>query len=264
MFFDTHAHLDDFSESQALSDVLDRARRAGVTKVLAIGADAEANRSAVAVARQFPAEVRAAVGYDRDQATGKPSIDELTALLDAPEVVALGEIGLDYHYHRDTAAAQQVLFRKMLELAAGRRLPVVVHSREADEDTLGALREHAGAWKGDADRIGVLHSFTGGIDFAKRLLDLGFHISFSGIVTFRNAGGLVEVARMVPDSRLLIETDTPYLAPVPHRGRPNEPAYVVHVAEALAKIRNDTPARIAHITAANAERLFGWHKDDEA
>jgi TatD DNase family protein len=151
----------------------------------------------------------------------------------------------------------------MLDLAAKHRLPVIVHSREADDDTVELLREHVRRWRGDPARIGVLHCFTGTSEFARSVLDLGLMVSFSGIVTFRNADSLRAVAREVPEDRLLIETDTPYLAPVPQRGRPNEPAYVVHVAESLAKIRNDTVEHIAHSTARNALRLFGLTQEKE-
>ena len=133
---------------------------------------------------------------------------------------------------------------------------MIVHSREADADTLDLLAAHASAWRGDPARLGVLHCFTGTAEFAARLVDLGLMISFSGILTFRNADPLREVARGIPADRLLIETDTPFLAPVPHRGKRNEPAWVAPVAEALAKIRNDSLERIAHSTTANAEKLF--------
>jgi TatD DNase family protein len=150
----------------------------------------------------------------------------------------------------------------MLELARKYQLPVIVHSREADDDTMALLQEHVRRWCGDPGRIGVLHCFTGIVGFARKLLDMGLMISFSGIVTFKNANNLRAVARDVPEDRLLIETDTPYLAPVPHRGKSNEPAYVVHVAEILAKIRKDTIERIAHSTARNAERLFGLNRNN--
>jgi TatD DNase family protein len=149
----------------------------------------------------------------------------------------------------------------MLEVARSCGKPVVVHSREADEDTLSMLREHVRGWKGAADRIGVLHCFTGGLPFARALVDLGLHIGLSGIVTFRNAESLREVARWVPADRLLIETDAPYLAPVPHRGQRNEPAWVLHVAEALASARSIGLQEVAEQTSVNARRLFGIEQD---
>lgn len=256
MFFDTHAHFDIFPAPAERRAVLARAAAAGVARIVAVGGSTELNRAALAAAAEAPAQVLASLGFDRDQACATPALAVLEDDLARPGVVALGEIGLDYHYEPEKAAAQKALFAAQLEIACRRRQPVIVHSREADADTLDLLREHAAAWRGDPERIGVLHCFTGTADFAARLIDLGLMISFSGILTFRNAGPLREVARGLPADRLLIETDTPFLAPVPHRGQRNEPAWVVPVAEALAKIRNDSLERIAHSTTANAERLF--------
>ncbi|MBU1694100.1 MAG: TatD family hydrolase [Verrucomicrobia bacterium] len=264
ILFDTHAHFDAFADRAECQAALERAEAAGVRRILAVGGSPESNRAALKAAAEWPGRVFAAAGYDRDLAVSSPSLLELEAMLERPGVVALGEMGLDYHYHPDTVPAQRDLFASQLELARRRRLPVVVHSREADRDTLDLLREHVSAWRGDPRRIGVLHCFTGTAEFAKRLLDLGLMISFSGILTFptRRRDPLREVARAVPADRLLIETDTPFLAPVPHRGKPNEPAWVVPVAETLAKIRDDTLVRIAHSTTANAETLFlGSRKD---
>ena len=184
-------------------------------------------------------------------------MDELETMLAAPEVVAIGEIGLDFHHDRETALAQIELFQRMLLLARDRQLPVSVHTREAEAETLAALGAHAAAWRGAPDRIGVMHCFTGGEVFARDLLALGFFISFSGIITFKNAGGLFAVAALVPEDRLLIETDSPYLAPEPFRGQPNEPAHVRRVAEVLAEIRHTSWETIAEISTRNAERLFG-------
>ena len=253
MLIDTHAHFDDFRQPGECSAVLDRAQAAGVHRVIAIGGNAEANDLAVALSEADPGRVRAAVGYDRDQAPAAPSLEALRAHLGRPGVVAIGEIGLDYHYAPESVAAQRALMEVMLATSKEYRLPVVIHSRDADEDTVALLR--------GAEAGGVLHCFTGSREFAKQVLDLGLYISFSGIITFRNAGPLRDVAGLVPDDRLLIETDTPYLAPVPHRGRRNEPGFLVHVAEALAKIRNDTVEHIAHITARNAEQLFGLNPE---
>jgi TatD DNase family protein len=256
MFIDTHVHFDSFKNSAAIAEAVQRAAAARVVKMIAVGGSPEGNASAVAAAADFPGRIYAAIGLDRDQAKSEWSADSFDQHLGRSGAVAVGEIGLDYHYHPDTAAEQKKLFGHMLELAAKHRLPVIVHSREADEDTATLLQEHVDRWRGDPGRVGVLHCFTRSGEFAKRMLDLGLMISFSGIVTFRNADDLRAVAREVPGDRLLVETDTPYLAPVPHRGGPNEPAYVVHVAECLAKIRNDTVEHIAHSTARNAETLF--------
>jgi TatD DNase family protein len=181
---------------------------------------------------------------------------------DGLPIVALGEIGLDFHYSADTAKSQVELFEAELSLSRKLRMPVVVHSREATDETLESLSSHAAQWKGPTDCIGVLHCFTGDVPFARRLLDLGFHISFSGIVTFNKAGSLREVVPVVPDDRLLIETDTPYLAPVPHRGKRNEPAYVVDVAARVAELRGCSLEEVGELTAANAKRLFPGQGDN--
>jgi TatD DNase family protein len=172
------------------------------------------------------------------------------------EVAAIGEIGLDFHHGRENAPAQIKLFSRMLELARKRSLPVCVHTREAEAETLAALREHAAGWRGAPDGIGVLHCFTGGEVFARELLALGFCVSFSGIVTFKNSENLRAAAAVVPDDRLLIETDSPFLAPEPLRGRPNEPANLERVAVVLAGIRKTSLETIASITTRNARRLF--------
>lgn len=260
MLFDTHVHFDAFREPDELAAVLERAASAGVARMIAVGGSAEANAFALDTARRFAGRIRAAVGFDREQAGSELPWNALERSASAG-VAAIGEIGLDYHYQPGTAADQQSLFERQLALARTRRLPVIVHSREADDDTLAMLKAHAAAWPGDPARVGVLHCFTGTADFARRVLDLGLMISFSGILTFKNAAALREVAREVPAERLLIETDSPLLAPVPHRGRRNEPAHLALVAETLAQIRNDTPERIAHSTAANAGALFGWSED---
>lgn len=257
---DSHMHFDTFLESGEAGEVVERARQEGVEKIVAIGGTAGANRHAVELAAEYAGEVFATVGYDRDEAGNDPSRSDLEALVAAGGVVGIGETGLDYHYSADTAAEQKALFQEMLDVAQAHSLPVVVHSREADEDTLSMLSDHRDRWKGDADRLGVLHCFTGDEAFAQNLVALGYAISFSGILTFKNAEALGKVARGVPLDSLLIETDAPYLAPVPYRGKRNEPAYVRYVAECLAEIRNDTPARIADSTACNAERLFNLEK----
>jgi len=258
MYFDTHVHFDGLAAEDGVEGVLRRAAAAGVTHMMAIGGSAEGNAFAASLAATHPARLAAAVGYDRDCAGGDCPASDIEALAASNEAVrAVGEIGLDYHYQPDSAFGQEALFAAMLGVARRRELPVVVHSREADEATLRLLREHAAAWTGAPDCLGVLHCFTGGAAFAGALLELGMMISFSGIVTFRNADALRAVAREVPEDRLLIETDAPYLAPVPVRGRPNEPALVPHVARVLADVRGATVERVAAVTAGNARRLFG-------
>jgi len=293
MLFDTHVHFDGMIAADDMLDaIVARAAQAGVSRLIAVGGSPAANRTALEIARAYPERIRAAVGYDRhvgvfdakwplvlrrgDQTAVACPLDELRGLLALPEAVAIGEIGLDFHHERhvspapsrgakwplvlrcgETALAQIELFQRMLLLARDCQLPVIVHTRAAETETLDALRAHAAAWRGTPDRIGVMHCFTGGEVFARDLLALGFMISFSGIITFKNVGSLRAVAVLVPEDRLLIETDSPYLAPEPFRGQPNEPAHVRRVAETLATIRHTSWETIAGISARNAERLFG-------
>lgn len=257
---DTHVH---FRGSQTEADVValvERARAAGVRHLIAVGCEPDTNAAALRVATLFPEHIKAAVGYDRSLAGTGVRMDDLVSVIDAAppgKVVAIGEIGLDFHYAPETAAAQMELMAAELALARERGLPVIIHSREADAETLELLAAHAAAWRGPFDRIGVLHCFTGTAPMATRLLELGFMLSFSGIVTFRNAEPLRAVAQQLPADRILIETDTPYLTPVPHRGGPNEPSYLPAVAAVVAKARGVQVEALACETTANAIRLFG-------
>lgn len=257
MHCDSHLHFDALDDPPAA--VVDRAVAAGVTHMVAIGGDEEADRFALEVARTHPAHVRATAGYDRDRAGSAVDVDALRTRVAEPEVVAVGETGLDYHYEPDSAPAQCALFEAMLDVAAQAGKPVVVHSRDADDDTLALLRAYAAVWRGAAGQLGVLHCFTRSLRFARAVLDLGLYVSFSGIVTFRNAPDLRDVAAMVPLERMLIETDAPYLAPVPHRGRRNEPALVPHVAACIADVRGVAPDVVAEHTRLNALALFNWN-----
>lgn len=257
-FVDSHAHFDTFAASSGVPALIEAARAANVLRVVAIGGTPGANRLAVDLAVRHPEAIRAAVGYDRDEVGKSPDLAELDRLAGEGGVVAVGETGLDYHYSPETAPGQRELMEANLDVARRRRLPVVIHSRDADDDTLALLRDHARRWPGDPARLGVLHCFTGSEPFARKLLDLGLHISFSGIVTFKNAADLRAVARRIPADRLLIETDAPYLAPVPHRGKTNQPAWVAEVAAALASERNVSLQTLAEQTWLNAERLFAW------
>lgn len=238
--FDTHCHFETTDRAQ-IAAILDRAWAGGVERVLAVGGSAALNAAAI-VAQGLGC--RLALGHDRDQVTE----ERLPIPVDAP-LSAWGEIGLDYHYSSETRQSQCELFAAELEEAHRRDLPVIIHTREADDDTLAVLRE--------VPSRGVIHSFTGSPEFARALLDLGFFISFSGIVTFRAADNVRESAAIVPDDRILIETDSPYLAPVPMRGQANEPAFVRHTCEFLAKFRNCSAEDFAELTFTNGEKLFG-------
>lgn len=258
--FDTHVHFDSLATDTDLRPIVERARAAGVAHMIAVGGSPAANTFALSAAEQFPESIRAALGYDRNCAS-TPHFSECNmqnAVSQHPNLVAaIGEIGLDFHYLPDTAPKQESLFGEMLNLAASLPLPVIVHSRQAEEATISLLSEHAETWKGGADQIGVLHCFTGSEAFARRVLDLGLYISLSGIITFQNAEELRKVAKFVPANRLLIETDAPYLTPAPHRGKQNEPAFLPFIAQKLAEIRKCTVEEIAELTTQNAERLFG-------
>lgn len=255
---DSHCHLAGEEFEPDLADVVQRARAAGVGGALVILAadDDEEFRRAESVATAW-AEVRFSIGV-HPHAAGRFGDDPDRAarlvterLAIQPRARAVGEIGLDYHYDFAPRDVQQAVFQTQIKAARRERRPIVVHTREADEDTLRILdRENA------ADVGGVFHCFTGDRTLAGHVLDAGFHISLSGIVTFPRATELHEVARLVPLDRLLIETDSPFLAPVPHRGSRNEPSRVVHVAEAVASLRSTTPAAIAAASADNFARLF--------
>ena len=269
MFFDSHVHFEAEAGASDPGPILRRAADAGVTRIIAVGGSLSLNRGAADAARRCPEGVQAAVGLDRhmaaewSEAVGRQAALEalrahMQALTDeGVPVVAVGEMGLDLYYDAGTVDAQAALLQEELALAREAGMPVIIHSRDAEARTLEALSEHARRWRGDADRIGVVHCFTGTREFADRLLGLGFHLSFSGIVTFRNAEALRRVAAAVPEERLLIETDSPYLAPVPHRGKTNEPAFLPEIATCLAAVRSMTVEEVARATCRNAVRLFG-------
>ena len=257
MYVDSHAHIDGEEFAADLDDVLARARAAGVRAILTVGTGNPHSGTlerAVALAARYP-DVYASAGVHPHDARhfDEEAAQRLEEILNAGSpVVALGEIGLDYHYDNSPREAQREVFARQLRMARAMRLPVIIHSREADEDTIKILRAE---WPG-AERSGVLHCFGGGWEMAQAALELGFMISFAGTVTFKKAEAIREVARQVPLDRLLIETDCPYLAPVPVRGRRNEPAYVVHVAKCLADLRGMTVEDVGRVTARNFARLF--------
>ena len=254
MLVDSHCHLDRLDLSAhggCLDAALDAARERGVGHFLCIGVSADNTAAVKALALRYE-DVDCSVGvHPLDLEPGaEPALDWLLRELDAPGVVAIGETGLDYHYEPEAAELQQASFRLHLEAAQICGKPVIVHTRAARSDTLNLLREAA------LPQAGVLHCFTEDWDMAKAALDLGFYISLSGIVTFRNAEALRDVARRVPADRLLVETDSPYLAPIPYRGKSNLPQYVREVAEFLAEVRGVDFETLASQTTANFERLF--------
>ncbi|CAE6910807.1 TatD family hydrolase [Ectopseudomonas khazarica] len=254
MLIDSHCHLDRLdlaAHGGSLDAALDAARVAGVGHFLCIGVSADNAATVKGLAERY-ADVDCSVGvHPLDLEPGAaPALDWLLGELAHPKVVAIGETGLDYHYEPESAGLQQASFRLHLEAARITGKPVIVHTREARADTLALLREAA------LPQAGVLHCFTEDWEMARAALDIGFYISLSGIVTFRNAEALREVARQVPADRLLVETDSPYLAPVPHRGKPNLPQYVREVAEYLAVLRGVSYETLAEQTSSNFKRLF--------
>jgi TatD DNase family protein len=250
---DSHCHLDDEKFAADLDAVIERAQAAGVERMMAIGTgdgppDLEV---AIRLAEAYPC-FYATVGvhpHDAAKAT-LATFDQLRALAAHPKVLAIGEIGLDYHYDFSPREVQREVFRAELRLAAEAGKPVVIHTREAWEDTLRILDEHPPAAL-------IMHCFTGGPDNARQCLERGFYLSFGGVLTFPKAENVREAARITPDDRLLVETDAPYLAPVPHRGKRNEPAFVVDTARRLAQVRGTTAEEMAALTTRNFERLFG-------
>lgn len=255
MLIDTHTHLDDARFDGDREAMIARARDAGVEAFVTIGCDLATSRAAIALADRYPF-VHASIGVHPHEVKhiGDVWYDEFRRLAAHKKVVAYGEIGLDYHYNHSSPKEQRDRFREQVALACELKLPVIIHTREAQEDTMAILREERAS-----DVGGVFHCFSGDAWLAKDALDLGFYLSFSGVLTFHNAAMLRDIAKTVPLDRLLIETDCPYLTPVPHRGKRNEPAYVSLVARQLAQIRSNpslSTDTIGRITTENAKRLF--------
>jgi TatD DNase family protein len=253
---DSHCHLAGEEFASDLPDVVERARNQGVTSalcILAAGNDDESRRADL-VARAWPG-IRFAAGIHPHQAGDfagrlEDAVRTVRQAVAAHHACAIGEIGLDYHYDFSPRPVQQAVFRSQVDLAKGLGLPVIIHTREATDDTLQILRE-AGAARG------VFHCFTGDEAMARAAFDLGFHVSFAGIVTFPRSDAIRAAAASSPRDRFLAETDAPYLAPVPHRGRRNEPAYVAEVIARLAEIRGEPVSEVAAQVTANFKKLFG-------
>lgn len=252
---DTHAHLDDDRFRDDLPDVLQRAAAAGVVRVITIATTAASSAASVALAERQPL-LAATVGVQPNHVAeaGPTAWDEVVALASRPQVVALGETGLDRYWDYAPFAQQEDYFARHLDLARKLRLPVVIHCRQAEADVVRMLQD-------DFDKHGpvrgVMHSYTGDTATAASCLAMGLYVSFAGMVTYKNAQNLRDVAKTIPLDRLLVETDSPYLAPVPVRGKRNEPAYVAHTAACLADVHGESAAVIAERTTANARALFG-------
>jgi len=253
---DAHCHLDPGYFPEGADAVMERAARAGVVGfvVVGVGRDLTQARQAVELARRVPDRVCACVGIHPHDAVSwsEQGHDELRALALAPEVAAVGEIGLDYHYDHSPRELQREVFARLVGLAREVRKPIVVHTREAAADTLDILER-----EGAREVGGIIHCFSEDRPFAERALDLGFDLSMSGIVTFKNARPVQEVAAWAPLGRLLVETDSPYLAPLPNRGKKCEPAMITYTATRIAELRGIAPEEVAEATLANTQRRFG-------
>lgn len=254
MLVDSHCHLDRLNLSPYegdLSKALAAAEARGVGQFLCISVSADNIQNIINIAQQYP-RVLASVGvHPCDVASGTVTYEQLCAFASQDKVVALGETGLDYHYETESKSLQHESFAMHLEAGKELDLPIVVHTREAKKDTIDLIREHGGL-----ESAGVMHCFTEDWEMAKQSLDLNYYISISGIVTFKNAEQIREVVRNMPLDRLLVETDSPYLAPIPFRGKPNEPKNVRETAQYIADLRGLPLEKLAEITTENFYRLF--------
>ncbi|MBI2486178.1 MAG: TatD family hydrolase [Deltaproteobacteria bacterium] len=251
MLIDTHAHLEML---EGVLDVIQRARDSGVERILAVSSDLPSSKRSVEISKNFP-DVFAAVGIHPHEASSLNDelFSEIESLAGEQKVLAIGETGLDYHYMHSPREVQIYSFRRHIELAKRVRLPLVIHVRDAHEDVLEVLRE-----ENTRDMGAVIHCFTGDYPTAKQYIDEGFYISFSGVLTFKNAEDIREAARKIPFKRILVETDSPYLAPIPFRGKRNEPAYVKYVAQKIAELRGVSLEEIEEQTTTNAKNLFSF------
>lgn len=254
MLIDSHCHLDYFVEAE-IEAIIGRAREAGVARMVTIGTRFAQAEAVKALAERFPDTVWGTVGIHPHNAGEHPlpSVEDLMALADHPRIVGIGESGLDYFYDKSPRDVQAEGFRRHIRAARATGLPLVIHARQADDDILAILREER-AGGGPFDFL--LHCFSSGRDLAEKAVEIGGYVSFSGILTFPKSPEIREIARDLPEDRLLVETDAPYLAPVPLRGKRCEPAHVAHTARVLAEVRGVDMARIEAVTTANFHRLF--------
>jgi TatD DNase family protein len=254
-FVDSHCHIETHAFPEGANDVMARAEAVGVTGfvVVGVGETLENAERAVALADAHQHVVAAVAFHPHDSAKADDeAIAAIRRMAEGPRVVAVGETGLDYHYNHSPREVQKAVFRRFIHMARELKKPIVIHTRSAPEDTLSILRE-----EGAADVGGVIHCFSEDRAFARGALDLGFDLSFSGIVTFKTATAIQDVAGWAPEDRILVETDAPYLAPIPLRGKRCEPAYVLHTAKKIAELRGISPEDVARITTENTLRRFG-------
>jgi TatD DNase family protein len=252
MIFDSHTHLNVEQFNEDIPETIQRAAELGVTEMAVVGFDTPTIEKSLALSQQYQ-QIQSIIGWHPTEAGSytKDIEANLQELLTRPKVVALGEIGLDYYWMEDPKEVQARVFRRQIAIAKEMKLPISIHTREAIEDTYQILKE-----EDIRDIGGIMHSFSGDPEWMKRFLDLGMHISLSGVVTFKKALEVQAVAKEVPLERLLVETDAPYLAPVPYRGKRNEPGYTRYVVEKIAELRGMSVTEIAEQTTNNAHRLF--------
>jgi len=256
MLFDTHVHLNAHQYSEDFEEVIERAQEAGVSSMVVVGFDEETIQKAMALTERYDF-IYAAVGWHPVDAIDMTDehLQWLEELAAHPKVVALGEMGLDYHWDKSPKDVQKEVFRKQIRLAKKVKLPIIIHNREASADIVAILQEE------DAQEVGgIMHCFSGSVEIAEQCLAMNFYLSFGGPVTFKNAKKPKEVVKHVPLDRLLIETDCPYLTPHPFRGKRNEPAYVKYVAEEIAKLKEIDYEQLAKITTENAKKLFAINR----
>jgi len=254
MLFDTHAHLEDEQLFPMLGRVLENASSAGLVGITTIGTTAATSRKCAQLAREYP-QIHSAVGIHPNHCQDATELDwqEILNLSKQSEVVAIGETGLDRYWDYCSIEQQRIWFAKHIELSFETEKPLVIHMRECESDILAMLKEH----QRNGKVIGIMHSFAGSWETARQCLDLGMYISFAGMLTFKKSNELRELATRIPEDRILVETDSPYLTPHPHRSqRPNQPAMVCHTASCLADVRGVDLELISAITTANAKRVF--------
>ncbi|GAL38067.1 putative deoxyribonuclease YcfH [Vibrio maritimus] len=253
MFVDSHCHLDKLNYDElhdGIQDVLNKAKAANVEQLLSVGVTLDSFPAMMELIKPYP-QIMASCGVHPLDVESDFSLEQFKRYVADERVVAVGETGLDYHYQPDTAELQKRRFEQQVDVAVDVNKPLIIHTRNARQDTLDILK------KGHAERCGgVIHCFTEDLSFAEAAMELGFYISISGIVTFRQAKELKEVVKQLPLERLLIETDSPYLAPIPHRGKENQPAYVVEVAAYIAQLKGLSLSEVAEKTSKNYRDLF--------
>lgn len=257
MIFDSHTHLNAEQFNDDIPETIERAKELGVTKMAVVGFDTPTIEKSLQLSHDY-SNIYSIIGWHPTEAGSytKDIEKKLQEQLTMPKVVALGEIGLDYYWMEDPKEVQAEVFRRQIAIAKEMNLPISIHTREALADTYQILKEDI------RDIGGIMHSFSGDFEWAKRFLDLGMHISFSGVVTFKKAQDVQEAATHVPLDRLLVETDAPYLAPVPYRGKRNEPGYTRYTVEKIAELRNLPIEEVALQTWKNAHRLFRIAEND--